>query len=167
MQPVCTAPPCHAGRGLAGHPRCVNVGNYYCKTRLYIYIYAFSRCFYPKRLTIAFRLYIFISTCVPWESNPQPFTQLTQCSTTEPHRNTGVIHSNSLEDHCVTVTRACVSALAHWRDPFWLKQGLIQDTAHRRKVVTTGVGERCARANRPSAYGLKSSRACTSTAKKC
>ncbi len=25
------------------------------------YIYAFSRCFYPKWLTIAFRLYIFIS----------------------------------------------------------------------------------------------------------
>ncbi len=43
----------------------------------YIYIYAFSRCFYPKRLTIAFRLYIFISTCVPWESNPQLFAQLT------------------------------------------------------------------------------------------
>ncbi len=55
---------------------------------IYIYIYAFSRRFYPKRLTIAFRLYIFISTCVPWESNPQPFAQLTQCSTTEPHRNT-------------------------------------------------------------------------------
>ncbi len=50
-------------------------------------IYAFSRRFYPKRLTIAFRLYIFISTCVPWESNPQPFTLLMQCSTTEPHRN--------------------------------------------------------------------------------
>ncbi len=29
-----------------------------------IYIYAFSRRFYPKRLTIAFRLYIFISKCV-------------------------------------------------------------------------------------------------------
>ncbi len=50
--------------------------------------YAFSRRFYPKRLTIAFRLYIFISMCVPWESNPQPFALLTQCSTTEPHRNT-------------------------------------------------------------------------------
>ncbi len=59
----------------------------------YIYIYAFSRRFYPKRLTIAFRLYIFISTCVPWESNPQPFVQLTQCSTTEPHRNTEQIFS--------------------------------------------------------------------------
>ncbi len=31
----------------------------------YIYIYAFSRRFYPKRLTIAFRLYNFISMCVP------------------------------------------------------------------------------------------------------
>ncbi len=26
--------------------------------------------------------------CVPWELNPQPFALLTQCSTTEPHRNT-------------------------------------------------------------------------------
>ncbi len=33
------------------------------KQNLVIYIYAFSRRFYPKRLTIAFRLYIFISTC--------------------------------------------------------------------------------------------------------
>ncbi len=55
---------------------------------IYIYIYAFSRRFYPKRLTIAFRLYIFVSICVPWESNPQPFALLTQCSTIEPHRNT-------------------------------------------------------------------------------
>ncbi len=34
------------------------------------YMYAFSRRFYPKRLT--FRLYIFfLSVCVPWELNPQ------------------------------------------------------------------------------------------------
>ncbi len=51
------------------------------------YIYAFSRRFYPKRLTIAFRLYICISTWVPWESNPQPFAQLAQCSTTEPQEH--------------------------------------------------------------------------------
>ncbi len=31
-----------------------------------------------------------ISICVPWESNPEPFALLTQCSTTEPHRNTFV-----------------------------------------------------------------------------
>ncbi len=30
----------------------------------------------------------FVSICVPWESNPQPFALLTQCSTTESHRNT-------------------------------------------------------------------------------
>ncbi len=51
------------------------------------FTFTFSRRFYPKRLTIVFRLYIFISTCDPWESNPQPFALLTQCSTTEPHRN--------------------------------------------------------------------------------
>ncbi len=28
---------------------------------------------------------LFISMCVPWELNPQPFALLTQCSTTEPH----------------------------------------------------------------------------------
>ncbi len=33
--------------------------------------------------------FFFISMCVPWESNPQSFALLTQCSTTEPHRNTG------------------------------------------------------------------------------
>ncbi len=29
----------------------------------------------------------FISMCVPWESNPQPFALLTQCSTTEPQEH--------------------------------------------------------------------------------
>ncbi len=29
-----------------------------------------------------------INMCFPWESNPQPFALLTQCSTTEPQRNT-------------------------------------------------------------------------------
>ncbi len=32
--------------------------------------------------------YTFSLVCVFWESNPQPFALLTQCSTTEPHRNT-------------------------------------------------------------------------------
>ncbi len=27
---------------------------------------------------------LFVSTCVPWELNPQPFALLMQCSTTEP-----------------------------------------------------------------------------------
>ncbi len=33
--------------------------------------------------------------------------------------------------HCITVT------MNRWRDPLWLKQGVLFDTAHRRKVVTT------------------------------
>ncbi len=33
-------------------------------------------------------LYIFfVSMCVPWELNPQPFVLLTQCSTTEPQEH--------------------------------------------------------------------------------
>ncbi len=56
------------------------------------FTFTFIRRFYTKRLTIAFRLYIFFSMCVPWESNPQPFALLTQCSTTEPHRNTFMRH---------------------------------------------------------------------------
>ncbi len=43
--------------------------------------------FIQSDLQLHFRLYIFVSMCVPWESNPQPFVLLTQCSTTEPHRN--------------------------------------------------------------------------------
>ncbi len=53
----------------------------------YIYIYAFSRRFYPKRLTVHSGYTCFISMCVPWESNPQPFALLTQCSTTEPQEH--------------------------------------------------------------------------------
>ncbi len=31
--------------------------------------------------------FFFISMCVPWESNPQPFALLMQCSTTEPQEH--------------------------------------------------------------------------------
>ncbi len=54
---------------------------------VYIYIYAFSRHFYPKRLTVHSGYTCFITMCVPWESNPQPFALLTQCSTTEPQEH--------------------------------------------------------------------------------
>ncbi len=54
---------------------------FFVLTNIIIYIYACSRRFYPKRLTV---LYIFVSMCVPWELNPQPFALKTQCSTTEP-----------------------------------------------------------------------------------
>ncbi len=55
-------------------------------TSNYIYIYAFSRRFYPKRLTVhsGYTVFFFISMCVPWELNPRPFALLTQRSTTEP-----------------------------------------------------------------------------------
>ncbi len=33
-------------------------------------------------------IHFLVSTCVPWESNPQPFALLTQCSTTEPQEHT-------------------------------------------------------------------------------
>ncbi len=33
-------------------------------------------------------IHCFISMCVPWELNPQPFALLTQCSTTEPQEPT-------------------------------------------------------------------------------
>ncbi len=32
-------------------------------------------------------IHVFISTCVSWESNPQPFALLTQCFTTEPQEH--------------------------------------------------------------------------------
>ncbi len=37
-----------------------------------------------KETYSAFRLYFFVSMCVSWELNPQPFALLTQCSNTEP-----------------------------------------------------------------------------------
>ncbi len=51
---------------------------------IYIYMYAFSRRFYPKRLKVHSAYTFFISMCVPLELNPQPFALLTQCPTTEP-----------------------------------------------------------------------------------
>ncbi len=39
---------------------------------------------------------VFISMCVPWESNPQPFALLTQCSTTEPQEHYSTLLLNVL-----------------------------------------------------------------------
>ncbi len=38
----------------------------------HIYIYAFSRRFYPKRRTVHSGYTCFVNMCIPWESNPQP-----------------------------------------------------------------------------------------------
>ncbi len=50
-----------------------------------IYIFTFMHLPDTFIQSFLFRLYIFfVSMCVPWELNPQPFALLTQCSTTEP-----------------------------------------------------------------------------------
>ncbi len=69
---------------ILGPLRCFDMPWYLCLFQLLIYIYIFSRRFYPKRLTVHSGYTCFITMCVPWESNPQPFALLTQCSTTEP-----------------------------------------------------------------------------------
>ncbi len=58
------------------------------KRSIPFYIYAFSRRFYPKRITVhSGYTYFFVSMFVLWELNPQPFALLTQCSTTEPQEH--------------------------------------------------------------------------------
>ncbi len=58
------------------------------KRSIPFYIYAFSRRFYPKRLTVhSGYTYYFVSMFVLWELNPKPFALLTQCSTTEPQEH--------------------------------------------------------------------------------
>ncbi len=52
-----------------------------------ILTYTFIRHFYLKRLTVHSSYTFIISMCVSWELNPQPFTLLTQCSTTEPQEH--------------------------------------------------------------------------------
>ncbi len=71
------------------NPRKIKVQN---KQLMLIYIYAFSRCFYPKQLTVHSGYTFFVSMCVPWELNPQPFALLMQCSTIEPHDYYIIIH---------------------------------------------------------------------------
>ncbi len=38
----------------------------------YIYMYAFSRRFYPKQLTVHSGYTFIVSMCVPWKLNPRP-----------------------------------------------------------------------------------------------
>ncbi len=103
--------------GLSSQPLAPPAGSPSVYSPVYIYIYAFSRCFYPKHsgciqvipsrcpdyiwykqfsndVNIPFRCngrcvpgVLFTLVCV-FPGNPQPFALLPQCSTTEPHRNT-------------------------------------------------------------------------------
>ncbi len=55
----------------------------------------------------ATHIYFFISMCVPWELNPQPFALLTQCSTTEPQEHTSL---NTIRRHsflCDSWEKSC------------------------------------------------------------
>ncbi len=47
-----------------------------------------------------------ISKCVPWESNPQPFALLMQCSTTEPQEPCENLIENRLFSQCLHVGMA-------------------------------------------------------------
>ncbi len=53
---------------------------------LVIYMYTFSRCFYPKWLTVHSGYTCFISMC-SLGIEPMTFVLLTQCSTTEPQEH--------------------------------------------------------------------------------
>ncbi len=75
--------------------------NYNVQICLYIYIYIKSNIYNVKKMVLATNktkqltvhsgYTFFVSMCVPWELNPQPFALLTQCSTTEPQeRNASV-----------------------------------------------------------------------------
>ncbi len=53
-------------------------------------------------------IHFFISTCVPWEMNPQSIVLLTQCSTTEPqeylHGLMMLLYYSSHPDNCIHST---------------------------------------------------------------
>ncbi len=69
-------------------------------------IYAFSICFYPKRLTVHSGYTSFLSVCVPWELNPQTFALLTQCSTTEPQKHSNMYTSKYIGMYNVRLNRS-------------------------------------------------------------
>uniref|UniRef100_A0A9J8AF73 Uncharacterized protein n=1 Tax=Cyprinus carpio carpio TaxID=630221 RepID=A0A9J8AF73_CYPCA len=61
-----------------------------------LYVFVFSRRFYPKQLRVDSGYTFFTSVCVPWELNSGPFALLTQCYSTEPqeHYILIVVHIN-------------------------------------------------------------------------
>ncbi len=57
---------------------------------MYIYIFTFMHladAFIQSDLQCIQAIHFFVSMCVPWELNPQPFALLMQCSTTEPQEH--------------------------------------------------------------------------------
>ncbi len=57
---------------------CFNVNTFPCMHLADAFIQSDLQCIQAKH---------FISMCVPWEFNPQPFALLTHCSTTEPQEH--------------------------------------------------------------------------------
>ncbi len=55
---------------------------------IYIHIYAFSRRFYPKQLTVQSGYTFYYQYACSLGIDPQLFALLTQCSTTEPQEHT-------------------------------------------------------------------------------
>ncbi len=64
-----------------------------------IYIYAFSRCFYPKRLIQVIHLYCQYMCFLGIE--PTTFALLTQCSTTEPQEQTCQIYTHNAYEQMI------------------------------------------------------------------
>ncbi len=85
--------------------------------QLTIYIYAFSRCFYPKRLTVHSGYTFFISMCVPWEQKDiyhlNDYLLIGRCSFTisrETWAHDSLHWYNSLICSCDSVVEHCVSS---------------------------------------------------------
>ncbi len=95
---------------------------------VYIYINAFSRCFYPKRLS-AFRLNFFVNMCVPWELNPQPFALLMQCFTTEPQEYYMYEYMHVSVSVCVSV---CIYVCVSMR---YASRSIANDTRHMKQLA--------------------------------
>ncbi len=142
--------------------------------KMILHFYAFSRRFYIKWLTLdilhlklnlnlktlrypecIFRIYIFLSVCVPWELNPQPFALLTQCSTTESQEHCS-FQTDSILKHFVNdahSTYFCQIVFRIWKERHYI--------FCRQRLKNTG-GERlsfilpvCLKNQRPVSWGQR------------
>ncbi len=76
----------------------------------YIYIYAFSRRFYPKRLTVYSGYTFFVSMC-SLGIEPTTFALLTQCSTTEPQELCIIVYVTNKAHLSLICILFCISLL--------------------------------------------------------
>ncbi len=92
------------------------------------YIYAFSRRFYPKRLTVHSGYTFSLIHVFPGNRTHNLFALLTQCSTTKPHRNTYNLASFSGNQPCSSL----ISTWIHFESSAWNKLFLFSDGRGRR-----------------------------------